>query len=134
MNIWVYLYIICSGLALLMVLYTVCSMKTHLSWLKEFSTSLRDRCAQTESRARKLEKAVEWFLARRGMKLDYSSFSWDWSVVPMEKPKWYNDDSWRKFLENREVIAQTLYEANKKALEDWDREKTKKETKKGGKK
>lgn len=134
MTFWMTAYFIGSSFALLVLIFMVCSMKAHLSWLKEFTTGLRDKWAQTESRARKMEKAVDWFLSRSGMKLDYSSRSWDWSVVPMEKPKWYNDDAWKQMVAHREEIVYALYEANKRALHDWDSEKTNKEKKKGGKK
>ena len=63
MNIWLYVYLIGSAFALLVLLFMVCSMRVHVSCLKDFYGSLRDKWAQTEARARKMEKAVEWFLS-----------------------------------------------------------------------
>ena len=129
MNIWLYVYFIGSALALLALLFMVCSMRVHLSWLKDCYASIRDRWAQTEARAKRMEKAVEWFLARRGMKLDCPSCSWEWAVVPMEKPRLETGEVWKQMAAHRDEIVYALYEANKKALKDWDKEK-----KKGGKK
>lgn len=130
MNIWLYVYFIGSAFALLVLLFMVCSMRIHLSCLKDFYGSLRDKWAQTEARARKMEKAVEWFLSRRGMKLDYTSCPWEWNIVPIDKNRLAADDAWKQMAAHREEIVYALYEANKRALDEWDREKTKK----GGKK
>ena len=134
MNIWLYVYFIGSAAALLILILMVSWQHIDIAAMKDLSEKLRDKWAQTESRARKMEKAVDWFLARHGMKLDYSNCAWDWNVVPVEKPKWYNDDAWKQMVAHREEIVYALYEANKRALHDWDSEKTKKEKKKGGKK
>jgi hypothetical protein len=129
-----YAYFIGSAVALLILILMLARQRSDIRSIKELSGSLCDKWAQTEVRTKKIEKAVDWFLARHGMKLDYSSCSWEWNVVPTEKPKLFPDDAWHKFLDNRETIAYILYEANKKALEDWDREKSQAGKKKGGKK
>lgn len=134
MNIWLYAYFIGSAVALLLLVVMVFWQHDDMGAMKELSEKLRDKWAQTEARTKKLERGLEWFLSRYDMKMDFSRDSWDWNVVPVEKPGLATDDAWKQMAAHREEIVYALYEANKRALHDWDREKTNKEKKKGEKK
>lgn len=125
----IYAYITVSliGLTLLLIIL----FKTHcsVSDMKERLGYMRDKWAQTEARTKKIEKAADWFLERRGFKLDFSNITWDWFVVPMHKGHEL-DECWRQIQIHREEIVYALYEANKRALEDHEKEKKNKGKKK----
>lgn len=125
----IYAYIIGSSIVLLLLLFLVFQMQGSVSDMKERLGHMRDKWAQTEARTKKIEKAVDWFLERRGLKLDYSNISWDWFIVPIHKDHEL-DDAWKQIYRHREEIVYALYEANKKALEDHDKEKKSKGKKK----
>lgn len=125
----IYAYIIGSSIVLLILLFML--FKTHgsVSDMDERLSYMRDKWAQTEARTKKIEKAAVWFLERRGFKLEFSNITWDWFVVPMHKGHEL-DDCWRQIQMHREEIVYALYEANKRALEDHEKEKKKKGKKK----
>lgn len=131
MNTWIIAYIIGSSILLLILLIVM--LKTHGSVfvMDDRFGYMRDKWAQTEARTKKIEKAVDWFLERRGLKLDYSNITWDWTVMPIQQGHEL-DDWWRQIQMHREEIVYALYESTKNALEDHDKEKEKK--KKGKKK
>lgn len=125
----IYAYIIGSSIVLLLLLFLVFHMKGSVSDMNERLSYMRDKWANTEARVKKIEKGVEWFLERRGFKLDFSNVTWDWFVVPMHKGHEL-DDCWKQIQMHREEIVYALYEANKKALEDHEKDKSKKRKKK----
>lgn len=125
----IYAYIIGSSIVLLLLLFLVFQMQGSVSDMKELLGHMRDKWAQTEARTKKIEKAVDWFLERRGFKLDYTNLTWDWVVVPMKKDNEL-DECWKQIYRHREEIVYALYEANKKALEDHEKDKNKKGKKK----
>jgi len=128
----IYAYIIGSSIVLLLLLFLVFQMQGSVSEMKELLSSLRDKWAQTEGRTRKIEKAVDWFLERNGLKLDRSNISWDWTIMPIQQGHEL-DDWWKQIQMHREEIVYALYESTKSALDDHDKEKNKKD-KKGKKK
>ena len=128
----IYAYIIGSSIVLLLLLFLVFQMQGSVSEMKELLSSLRDKWAQTEGRIRKIEKAVDWFLERKGLKLDRSNISWDWTIMPIQQGHEL-DEWWKQIQRHREEIVYALYESTKSALDDHDKEKNKKD-KKGKKK
>ena len=128
----IYAYIIGSSIVLLLLLFLVFQMQGSVSEMKELLSSLRDKWAQTEGRTRKIEKAVDWFLERNGLKLDRSNISWDWNIMPIQQGHEL-DEWWKQIQRHREEIVYALYESTKSALDDHDKEKNKKD-KKGKKK
>ena len=125
----IYAYIIGSSIVLLLLLFLMFQMQGSVSDMKERLGYMRDKWAQTEARTKKIEKAADWFLERRGFKLDFSNITWDWFVVPEHKGHEV-DECWRKIQMHREEIVYALYEANKRALEDHENDKSKKRKKK----
>ena len=125
MNTWIIVYLIGSSIVLLLLLFLVLQMQGSVSDMMERLGYMRDKWAQTEARTKKIEKAVDWFLERRGFKLDYTNISWDWVVVPMHKDHEL-DDAWKQIYRHREEIVYALYEANKRALDDHEKDKNKK--------
>lgn len=132
MNPWIIAYLVGSALALLLLVFLVLNQQSTISAMKELSSALRDKWAQTEGRTRKIEKAVDWFLERKGLKLDRSNISWDWNIMPIQQGHEL-DEWWKQIQRHREEIVYALYESTKNALEDHDKEKNKKD-KKGKKK
>lgn len=131
MNPWIIAYLVGSTLALLLLVFLVLSQQSTISAMKELSSNLRDKWAQTEARTRKIEKAVDWFLERKGLKLDRSNISWDWTIMPIQQGHEL-DDWWKQIQRHREEIVYALYEASKMALTDHDKDKN--NNKKGNKK
>lgn len=129
MNPWIIAYLVGSSLALLLLVFLVLNQQSTISAMKELSSALRDKWACTEGRTRKIEKAVDWFLERKGLKLDRSNISWDWTIMPIQQGHEL-DDWWKQIQRHREEIVYALYEASKNALEDHDKEKEKKKDKK----
>ena len=134
MSIWLYVYFIGSAVALLVLILMAYRHRIDMAGMKELSERLRDKWAQTEARTKKLEKGLDWFLASHGMKLDYSNCTWEWNVEPIHPAHGELDNTWKQMADHREEIVFALYEANKRALHDWDREKSQAEKKKGAKK
>lgn len=132
MNPWIIAYLVGSSLALLLLVFLVLNQQSTISAMKELSSALRDKWAQTEGRTSKIEKAVDWFLERKGLKLDRSNISWDWTIRPIQQGHEL-DDWWKQIQRHREEIVYALYESTKSALDDHDKEKNKKD-KKGKKK
>lgn len=125
----IYAYIIGSSIGLLLLIFLVFQMQGSVSDMRERLGHMRDKWAQTEARTKKIEKAVDWFLERRGFKLEYSNITWDWVVVPIHKDNEL-DECWKQIYRHREEIAYAIYEAHKRALEDHDKDKNKKGKKK----
>lgn len=134
MNIWLIVYFVGSSVALLILILMVYWQRIDMAAMKELSEKLRDKWSQTEHRAKKLERGLDWFLARDGMTLDYSGCTWEWIVKPIHPARGELDHAWKQMADHREEIVFALYEANKRALHDWDREKSQAEKKKGAKK
>lgn len=129
MNPWIIAYLIGSALALLLLIVLVLSQSSTISSMKECMSNMRDRCACTEGRVNKIECAVDWFLERKGLKIEHSNTSWRWTVMPIQQGHEL-DDWWKQIQRHREEIVYALYEASKNALEDHDKEKNKKGKKK----
>lgn len=125
----IYAYIIGSSIMLIILLIIL--LKTHSSIfnMEDRFGHMRDKWSQTEARTKKIEKAVDWFLERRGLKLEFSNVTWDWYVVALHKGHEL-DDCWKQIQMHREEIVYALYEANKRALEDHEKEKKSKGKKK----
>ena len=126
MNPWIIAYLIGSAFALLLLVYLVLSQSSTISSMKEAIVSMRDKCAYIDGRVSKIEKAVDWSLERKGLKLERRPSSWEWTVMPTTSPEYELHDWWRQIQMHREEIVYALYEASKNALEDHDKEKEKK--------
>lgn len=124
MNTLISVYLIGSSIALIFLVYLVLSQSSTISSMKECMSNMRDKWAYIDGRVEKIEKAVDWFLERRGLKLERSSISWYWVVVPIHKDHEL-DDCWKQIYRHREEIVYALYEANKRALEDHEKDKNK---------
>ena len=125
----IYAYII--GSSIVMIILLIVLLKTHGSVLTmdDRFGYMRDKWAQTEARTKKIEKAVDWFLERKGFKLDFTNITWNWVVTPIHNGHEI-DECWRQIQMHREEIVYALYEANKKALEDHEKDMSKKRKKK----
>ncbi len=130
MNPWIIAYLIGSAFALLLLVYLVLSQSSTISSMKEAMVSMRDKWAYIDGRVSKIEKAVDWFLETKGLKLERRPTSYEWTIMPTNSYEYGLDDAWKQIQRHREEIVYALYEANKRALEDHDKEKEKKKGKK----
>lgn len=124
MNPWIIAYLIGSASALLLLVFLVLSQSSTISSMKELLSNMRDKLSYIDSRVSKTECAVDWFLERKGMKIENSHISWRWTVMPIQQGHEL-DDWWKQIQRHREEIVYALYESTKNALEDHDKEKKK---------
>ena len=134
MNTWIIAYLIGSASALLLLVVLMLKQQSIISSMK--------KCIDNESgnhcilvvildTVRKIESAVNWFIERKGMKIERTQLptSHEWTIVPVQKGHEL-EDLWRQIQMHREEIVYALYESTKNALEDHDKEKEKKKGKK----
>lgn len=129
MNPWIIAYLIGSAAALLLLIVLVLSQSSTISSMKELLSNMRDKLSYIDSRVSKTECAVDWFLERKGMKIENSHISWRWTVMPIQQGHEL-DDWWKHIQMHREEIVHALYESTKNALDDHDKDKNKKGKKK----
>jgi len=130
MNTWIIVYIIVSALLLILLAIIVFRQQSTISALKEYIEPRIHSLVGIADRTSKIEKAVEWFFETKGLKLERRPSSCEWTVMPTTSPEYELNDLWRQIQMHREEIVYALYEANKRALEDHDKEKEKKKGKK----
>lgn len=124
MNPWIIAYLIGSAFALLLLVFLVLSQSSTISSMKESLVSIRDKWAYIDGKVSKIECAVDWYLGRRGLKVEHSNTSWRWTVMPIQQGHEL-DDWWKQIQRHREEIVYALYESTKRALEDNEKEKKK---------
>lgn len=122
MNTWLIGFLIGNIIALT---FLVLRQSSIISSMKELLSNMRDKLSYIDSRVSKTECAVDWFLERKGMKIENSHISWRWTVMPIQQGHEL-DDWWKQIQMHREEIVYALYESTKNALEDHEKEKTKK--------
>lgn len=132
MNPWIIAYLIGSAFALLLLVFLVLSQQSKIDEIQKDMNGRISQLPWINERTRKIEKAVDWFLGTKGLKLERRPASWEWTVMPTTSPEHELNDWWRQIQMHREEIVYALYESTKNALEDHDKEKEKK--KKGKKK
>lgn len=125
MNTLISVYLIGSSIALIFLVYLVLSQSSAISSMKESMSNMRDKWAYIDGRVAKIEKAVDWFLYRKGLKLERHPASYEWTIMPTNSPEYELYDWWKQIYRHREEIVYALYEANKRALEDHDKDKNK---------
>jgi hypothetical protein len=90
----------------------------------------RDKLARLSSVIDKLDTAVDWWLGREGVKLEYMHANWRWIITSRD-----DKSSLYRTLENmdrdkREALARALYEANLQAMRDFNKEQEKEKRRK----
>lgn len=85
----------------------------------------RDKLATISSGMDKINTAVEWWLGREGLKLDYTNISWRWIVTRKDDKSIYRTLE-EMDRDKREALARALYEANLQAMRDFNKEQEKK--------
>lgn len=86
---------------------------------------MSNKWAYIDGRVSKIEKAVDWFLERKGLKLERRPSSYDWAIMPTISGGHELDNWWKQIQMHREEIVYALYKATKNALEDHDKDKNK---------
>lgn len=123
------LLLIAIGLLVTLIILAIVGLN-KLGSMNETWERTRDKLATISSGIDKLDAAVDWWLGREGLKLDY--MSWRWIITSKDD----NRSLYRTLAEmdkdKREALARALYEANLQALRDFDKEQAKKKA--GGKK
>jgi hypothetical protein len=123
------LLLIAIGLLVSLIILAIVGLN-KLGNMTETWERTRDKLASLSSGIDKLDTAVDWWLGREGLKLDY--MSWRWIITSKDD----NRSLYRTLAEmdkdKREALARALYEANLQALRDFDKEQDKKKA--GGKK
>ena len=85
----------------------------------------RDKLATISSGMDKINTAVEWWLGREGLKLEYTNINWRWIVTSRDDKSIYRTLE-EMDRDKREALARALYEANLQAMRDFNKEQEKK--------
>lgn len=114
------------ALFLLVTLVSMAGMAlSRLADVKDLLERTRNRLASFENGMSKVETALEWFLQKEGMKLNYMHATWKWYVVPTDDGH-LRDWLDRKEDRKREELADSIYRAYLQAMRDHDKEVAKK--------
>lgn len=124
------LLLIALGLLVTLIILTIVALN-KLGNMNETWERTRDKIASLSSGMDKVNTAVEWWLGREGLKLEYTNLSWRWFVTGKDDKSTYRTLA-ELDRDKREALARALYEANLQAMRDFDKEQSKK--KPGGKK
>lgn len=119
------LLIIAIGLLATLLIMAMVAL-SRLSDIKEIWERVRDKLSSMSSCLDKFDTAVDWWLGREGVKLEYMHANWRWIITSRD-----DKSSLYRTLENmdrdkREALARALYEANLQAMRDFDKEQEKK--------
>ena len=119
-------YLVFSAIALVVILIMNLLNREDIKYMKDLYMRLRDEWTKTATLCQKLEAAALWFLARKNMTLENTG-SWvtPWIVVAKKDPNAAAKlaDIWAEMYAHREELAQTLYDANLKAMRTFAEEK-----------
>lgn len=126
---WLPIYAIITSALLFVVTIMLFWTRSEQATLNTVMERMQDKLSHIFSGIDKLDTAVDWFLSREGLKLDYCHANWRWLIVSRDD----NSNIYRTLKEldrdKREALAKALYEANLQAMRDFDKEQ-KKEAKK----
>jgi len=122
------LLMIAIGLLTALVIMAMVAM-SKLNGIKELWERVQDKLSHIYSGIDKLDTAVDWFLSREGLKLDYCHANWRWLIVSRDD----TSNIYRTLKEldrdKREALAKALYEANLQAMRDFNKEQKKENSK-----
>lgn len=124
------LLLIALGLLVTLIILAIVALN-KLGNMNETWERTRDKIASLSSGMDKVNTAVEWWLGREGLKLEYTNLSWRWFVTGKDDKSTYRTLA-EMDKDKREALARALYEANLQAMRDFDKEQAKKKV--GGKK
>lgn len=117
------LLLIAIGLLVTLIILAIVALN-KLGSMNETWERTRDKLASLSSGIDKLDAAVDWWLGREGLKLDY--MSWRWIVTSRDDKSIYRTLE-EMDRDKREALARALYEANLQAMRDFKKEQTKKD-------
>jgi biopolymer transport protein ExbB/TolQ len=124
------LLLIAIGLLVTLIILAIVGLN-KLGNMTETWERTRDKLASLSSGIDKLDTAVDWWLGREGLKLEYTNINWRWIVTSSSS----DDKSIYRTLEEmdrdkREALARALYEANLQAMRDFNKEQEKEKRRK----
>lgn len=119
------LLLIAIGLLATLIILALVGL-SRLSNLKELWEHARDKLSSMSSCLNKFDTAVDWWLGREGVKLEYMHANWRWIITSRD-----DKNSLYRTLENmdrdkREALARSIYEAHLQAMRDFNKEQEKK--------
>lgn len=122
------LLMIAIGLLAALVIMAIVAM-SKLNNTKELWEHVQDKLSRISSGLDKLDTAVDWFLGREGLKLEYMHATWRWYVTSRDDTSSIYRTLKELDRDKREALAKALYEASLQAMRDFNKEQ-KKEAKK----
>ena len=124
------LLLIAIGLLVALIILAIVALN-KLSDMKETWERTRDKLSTVSSALDKMNTAVEWWLGREGLKLEYTNITWRWMITSKDdKSSLYRTLS-EMDRDKREALARALYEANLQAMRDFNKEQEKEKRRKG---
>jgi len=130
------LLLIAIGLLVTLIILAIVGLN-KLGSLNEHWERTSDKLPPISSSLDKMNTAVEWWLGREGMKLEYTHLGWGWKwFVTSKDDKTIYRTLKEEDKDKREAFARAIYEAHLQAMRDFDKEQSKEQSKKkaGGKK
>ena len=118
------LLLITIGLLVTLIILAIVGLN-KLGSMNETWERTRDKLATISSGMDKINTAVEWWLGREGLKLEYTNINWRWIVTSRDDKSIYRTLE-EMDRDKREALARALYEANLQAMRDFNKEQEKK--------
>lgn len=118
------LLLIAIGLLVTLIILAIVGLN-KLGSMNETWERTRDKLATISSGMDKINTAVEWWLGREGLKLEYTNINWRWIVTSRDDKSIYRTLE-EMDRDKREALARALYEANLQAMRDFNKEQEKK--------
>ena len=126
---WLPIYVIITSALLFVVTIMLFWTRREQATLKTAMEKMQDKLSHIYSGVDKLDTAVDWFLSREGLKVDYCHANWRWLIVSRDD----TSNIYRTLKEldrdKREALAKALYEASLQAMRDFNKEQKKEKAK-----
>jgi hypothetical protein len=123
------LLLIVIGLLATLIIMVIMALN-KLGSMNETWDRTRDKLATISSGMDKMNTAVEWWLAREGLKLEYTNINWRWIVTSSSDDKSIYRTLEEMDRDKRKALARALYEANLQAMRDFNKEQEKEKRRK----
>mgnify|MGYP003289424843 CR=1 FL=1 len=126
---WLQVYVGFSAVLMVIMLVMIFHMNSRLGYIKELWERVQDKLSRINSGIDKLDTAVDWFLGREGLKVDYCHANWRWLIVSRDDKSNIYRTLQELDRDKREALAKALYEANLQAMRDFNKEQKKEKAK-----
>ena len=126
---WLPIYAIITSALLFVVTVMLFWTRSEQATLKTVMERMQDKLSRISSGLDKLDTAVDWFLSREGLKVDYCHANWRWLIVSRDDKSTIYRTLQELDRDKREALVKALYEASLQAMRDFNKEQKKEKAK-----